>query len=648
MSPRYIQETLASMSDIEEGEIPESLLQRVTDVRSLPDLFTDQTGSMTADESERLFDDLNNQFHGNRDVVLRVSQGQGSIKTNETYFDAEFGGVIVRREKPEIKEVTTKEMLKVRAHCSKDVAPTVKPTTVVRNFKGKVQRDNFEMDGMATFIESNIDFDFSAYVSESYVAIDYVQLLIKRINRDPQIMDDKSSDESSDDDAEPLQGNQSPQNNDKSSSFVSVQPAGHSCAFRHGKSSDESSDDDAEPLQGNQSPQNNDKSSSCVPDQPVGHSYASRHDKSSDESSDDNAQTLHTNHSLQNNLNKTSSSSLVSLHPVASADDTVSSEKLLLQENNLILPLDNDDDTEIMFDNEISGKAVIPNSSTLDSEIIDPSLMPILHDIFPDNENVVTLELPVHNHIDQQQNIEVNNDQENNQHLENDNNLENNNNNLERNNNPMQEGNAAAKKVTRKRTRNPSQHKAAIAKRALYSGEAHLNRKGQLRPAPTMRLPCACKMGCRFKITEEERSAIFHIYTTSLGCKDKQWAYIRAHSTSARVTKSTTNNATPQRKVSRKYFFDVTTDGRDKIVPVCKVMFMNTLAIWDGVIDSAWSHINPETKTPTPDKRGKHGKRPKKITEAQKETVRNHINSYPRIPSHYVRSRIKREYVDAS
>ncbi|KAK3919905.1 LOB domain-containing protein 26, partial [Frankliniella fusca] len=80
----------------------------------------------------------------------------------------------VRREKPKIKEVTTKEMPKVRAHCSKDVAPvrqnncpkkvptgtakkTVKPTTVVRNFKGKVQRDNFEMDGMATFIQSFIN-----------------------------------------------------------------------------------------------------------------------------------------------------------------------------------------------------------------------------------------------------------------------------------------------------------------------------------------------------------------------------------------------------------------------------------------------------------------------------------------------------------
>lgn len=76
-------------------------------------------------------------------------------------------------------------------------------------------------------------------------------------------------------------------------------------------------------------------------------------------------------------------------------------------------------------------------------------------------------------------------------------------------------------------------------------------------------------------------------------------------------------------------------------------MFMNTLAIWDGVIDSAYKHINIVTKTPTPDKRGKHSTRPKKTTEEQKESAKTHINSYPRIPSHYIRSRIQREYLQS-
>ncbi|KAE8746061.1 hypothetical protein FOCC_FOCC007184 [Frankliniella occidentalis] len=201
-------------------------------------------------------------------------------------------------------------------------------------------------------------------------------------------------------------------------------------------------------------------------------------------------------------------------------------------------------------------------------------------------------------------------------------------------------------KPTRKRARHPSQCKIAIAKKALYAGEAHVNSKGNLRPAPTMRVPCACKYECSTKITKEERLKIFTVYNCTLGNKDKQWAYIRAHSTSTPVTKSTTARNTPQRKVARKYFFEVSRNGVESNVQVCKVMFMNTLSIWDGVIDSAYKHVNETTKTPTPDKRGKHANRPRKTTEEQRQSVKTHINSYPRIPSHYVRSRIQREYVE--
>lgn len=112
------------------------------------------------------------------------------------------------------------------------------------------------------------------------------------------------------------------------------------------------------------------------------------------------------------------------------------------------------------------------------------------------------------------------------------------------------------KQLTRKRARNPSQHKAAEAKRALYAGEAHVNKKGEFRPAPKMRPPCVCKYKCSTKVTEEEREESFRVYNCTLGCKDKQWAYIRAHSSSNPVTKSTTPHDTPQRKVSRKYFLD--------------------------------------------------------------------------------------------
>ncbi|KAK3919940.1 Non-reducing polyketide synthase PKS1 [Frankliniella fusca] len=196
------------------------------------------------------------------------------------------------------------------------------------------------------------------------------------------------------------------------------------------------------------------------------------------------------------------------------------------------------------------------------------------------------------------------------------------------------------KQVTRKRARNPTQHKAAEAKRALYAGEAHVNKKGQFRPAPSMRVPCACKFKCSTKITEGERHKIFTIYNCTFGCKDKQWAYVRAHSSTVPVTKTTTHHETPQRKVSRKYFLDVTKENGGVISNV------HEHPSHLGWGDSAYKHMNQKTKTPTSDKRGKHSNRPKKTTAEQRESVKTHINSYLRIPSHYVRSRIQREYVE--
>lgn len=208
--------------------------------------------------------------------------------------------------------------------------------------------------------------------------------------------------------------------------------------------------------------------------------------------------------------------------------------------------------------------------------------------------------------------------------------------------------NGAASSSSRKRSRNPLQHKSALAKEALYKGIAYTNKEGKLRPAPQMRLACVCRMKCSLKVSEEQRRGIFEIYTSKLGSKERQWAFIRAHSSNEPVKKHTTQG-TPkkEKKFSRKYFFVLPSiDGNEKEkVMVCKTMFINTLAIWDGVIVSAWNHINQETGTPTPDKRGRHANRPRATTEEIKQSVRAHINSYPRIPSHYVRAKSKREYL---
>lgn len=218
-------------------------------------------------------------------------------------------------------------------------------------------------------------------------------------------------------------------------------------------------------------------------------------------------------------------------------------------------------------------------------------------------------------------------------------NAETNNNNLshldeeEENNNvqPTQDPSTPRENV-RGRKRNPESHKEAKAKQALYAGKAHFNKTGQFRPAPVMRLPCICRQKCGLKMTQEQREEVFKIFNETMGCKDRQWAYIRAHSTKNPVSKTTKGeDQTPsKRKFARKYFFEICVKNEEneekmKKIDVCKLMFMSTLGIWDGVIDSAYRHINSKNGTPTPDKRGKHKNQPKKTTEQQKESARKHI-----------------------
>jgi hypothetical protein len=49
----------------------------------------------------------------------------------------------------------------------------------------------------------------------------------------------------------------------------------------------------------------------------------------------------------------------------------------------------------------------------------------------------------------------------------------------------------------------------------------------------------------------------------------------------------------------------------------------------------------------SPEQRGKHGNQ-KKIDPEIKQSVINHINSIPRIESHYCRAQTNREFIDGS
>ncbi|KAE8737783.1 hypothetical protein FOCC_FOCC016751 [Frankliniella occidentalis] len=224
---------------------------------------------------------------------------------------------------------------------------------------------------------------------------------------------------------------------------------------------------------------------------------------------------------------------------------------------------------------------------------------------------------------------------------------------------------ASSESPKRKRSRNTYRWKSTIRKQQKNLGQPYISVKGKEMKGAEMRNPCSCKHNCRHKITEEQRNYLFQQFWAS-GSHERQWEYIRQHSTS-KPTNEEKEGFVGKKKCIRSFFFMIEVKKgveneiqmgeeflaqiEDEMVTekilVCKKMFMATLGIWDCWIDSAYKHLNPKKgNVATPDKRGRHNKHFTAVTPGKIETVKEHCNLFPRVPSHYCREKSKREYLE--
>lgn len=150
-----------------------------------------------------------------------------------------------------------------------------------------------------------------------------------------------------------------------------------------------------------------------------------------------------------------------------------------------------------------------------------------------------------------------------------------------------------------------------------------------------MKAPCdiSCRQKCSLRIEDTTRQEIHNEFWKTPN-KCAKWNYIARHVKSQRIEKS------KRKEFSFKYHFTV--QGID--IPVCKTMFLETLDICDGWIRTSIRKVQ-EKGIVSPDRRGKNSKRPMPIDLKIKESVRNHIEIIPRMPSHYCRSTSSKEYL---
>lgn len=199
-------------------------------------------------------------------------------------------------------------------------------------------------------------------------------------------------------------------------------------------------------------------------------------------------------------------------------------------------------------------------------------------------------------------------------------------------------------KKGRKRSRNPENWNQNKAKKLRNSGKAYqsVSKSKKQISGRTMKPTCSekCRLKCGDNIDTANRTEIFNTFW-KLGDISKQRAFVGSCMKSI-IPRYKYTNAERPRNANQAFYFTV--NGLP--VRVCKTFYKNTLDISDKMIRTVRLKMG-ENGFLQEDNRGKHNHHPQ-IDSSLKEDIKNHINSIPRIESHYVRSSTQREYIDGS
>lgn len=199
------------------------------------------------------------------------------------------------------------------------------------------------------------------------------------------------------------------------------------------------------------------------------------------------------------------------------------------------------------------------------------------------------------------------------------------------------------KTLTRKRRRNVEGWKRNISKSNRQSGKVYTNCRGEIQSARRVRIegcanPVRCPFKCMTKFSQDARQAIFNSFW-ALNDSEKRHFYV-ANVKKSKCLCKRTKSVTSQKTYNLRYYFNY----MDEDIQVCQKFFANTLDVSQGRVYYYFSqNKNKPTITPGAPRHGKHTK--KVLSIEQKQGVRDHINRFPTVESHYCRQNTKKKYL---
>lgn len=195
---------------------------------------------------------------------------------------------------------------------------------------------------------------------------------------------------------------------------------------------------------------------------------------------------------------------------------------------------------------------------------------------------------------------------------------------------------------SRKRKRNEKSWKRNKAKISRSLGEAYISSRGKEVAARAIGKGCSvqCRLKCQESFSQEDRQQIFSNFW-SMGNTELQKQFVSKYVAKQQKARCYTNGSSSRRQFTYTY----TLLKHDNTIKVCKSFFLATLGIRQDFVFNAISKQRVDG-TMTLDSRGQHSNHVC-VPESVVDGIREHIRSFPTMPSHYCRESSKKDYLEA-
>ncbi|XP_069357528.1 uncharacterized protein [Maniola hyperantus] len=205
----------------------------------------------------------------------------------------------------------------------------------------------------------------------------------------------------------------------------------------------------------------------------------------------------------------------------------------------------------------------------------------------------------------------------------------------------------------RKKTKKRLQHKNEwldMKRKCLTNlGKSYVSKRGKLVDSKVMGKPCNCKNKCGTKMTEEQRLECF-VKFWKLGSKEKQWQFVIEFVKKTVKKRRLNRNVPNKRQYTFKYFLPLISSNANieaDNIKICKTMFLNTLAVSERIIRTAFHKYNRSTGIEQ-DNRGKHSNHRSVINDEMIKSVCDHVTSFAPVESYFIRKDSTKLYLDGS